>query len=68
MYYSSPGSVTSLVVVADSEDSSNASNLSIPVLFSLMDASTITTCQNIAALTQIITAYGGVSAATGGSA
>lgn len=66
MYYTSPGSVISLVLIADSEDSSKASNLSIPVLYSLMDASAITTCQNIAALRQITTAYGTVSAAAGG--
>ena len=67
MYYSSPDGITSPVLVADSEDGSKASYLSLPVLFSLTDASTITTCQNTAALRQITAAYGCVSAAAGGS-
>ena len=67
MYYTSPGSVISLVLIADSEEGSKASNLSIPVLFNLMNASAITTCQNIAALRQITAAYGTVSAAAGES-
>ncbi len=62
MYYSSPDSVTSFVVTVDSVDSSEASNLSVPALFNLMNASPH---QNIAALRQITTAYGSVPAAAG---